>query len=324
MNFSLKGNWIDLIIVAVLIYFAFEGVRHGLWIILAEFTSFFISLLVSLRAYKLTADMLSANFNLPISVANALGFLLTAVIFEIILGYMFAYLISRLPEKLRRAKYGKMLGVIPSLGQGIILVSFVLMLLMGMPIRGDIKEDIGESKIGGFLVRKTSVAEKGINEIFGGVINDSLTYLTVKPNSEEILKLKVASFNLNIDETNEKQMFNLVNKERKDRGINELIWSDNIKLVARDYAKDMWQRQYFSHFSPEGEDVGDRLTGAKIQYYLAGENLALAPTLTLAHDGLMNSQGHRANILEKRFNKMGIGVVDNGYYGKIFVQVFSD
>jgi len=46
--------------------------------------------------------------------------------------------------------------------------------------------------------------------------------------------------------------------------------------------------------------------------------------LSTAHNGLMNSEGHRANILEPEFRKIGIGVIDNGVYGKMFVQVFTD
>jgi uncharacterized protein YkwD len=86
----------------------------------------------------------------------------------------------------------------------------------------------------------------------------------------------------------------------------------------------MWERQYFGHISPEGRDIGDRLNAAGIGYSLAGENLALAPTVTTAQNGLMNSEGHRANILEPKFKKIGIGVIDNGIYGKMFVQVFTD
>jgi uncharacterized protein YkwD len=70
--------------------------------------------------------------------------------------------------------------------------------------------------------------------------------------------------------------------------------------------------------------VGDRLQEHNVRYFLAGENLALAPTLNTAHEGLMNSPGHRANILEKNFRRIGIGVIDNGVYGKMFVQVFAD
>ena len=64
--------------------------------------------------------------------------------------------------------------------------------------------------------------------------------------------------------------------------------------------------------------------GKDIEYSLAGENLALAPTVETAHKGLMNSKGHRENILDEDYRQMGIGVIDNGVYGKMFVQVFTD
>lgn len=48
------------------------------------------------------------------------------------------------------------------------------------------------------------------------------------------------------------------------------------------------------------------------------------PTVIVAHNGLMNSEGHRANILSPEFSRVGIGVIDNGIYGKIFVQIFTD
>ncbi len=70
--------------------------------------------------------------------------------------------------------------------------------------------------------------------------------------------------------------------------------------------------------------MGDRLNEAAISYSVAGENLALAPTVQTAHNGLMNSEGHRKNILDPEFKKLGVGVIDNGVYGKMFVQVFTD
>ena len=119
-------------------------------------------------------------------------------------------------------------------------------------------------------------------------------------------------------------MFQKVNEERRKLAIKELVFDKNLVPVARSHAKDMWGRKYFAHVSPEGEDVGDRLQKFKISYTYAGENLALAPTTATAHTGLMNSKGHRENILDPRFTKLGIGVIDNGIYGKMFVQVFTD
>ena len=63
---------------------------------------------------------------------------------------------------------------------------------------------------------------------------------------------------------------------------------------------------------------------AGVEFFIVGENLAFAPTLEIAHDGLMQSPGHRKNILEEEFERVGIGVIDGGSYGRMFVQVFAD
>jgi uncharacterized protein YkwD len=119
-------------------------------------------------------------------------------------------------------------------------------------------------------------------------------------------------------------MVEKVNEERTKRGIGTVQFNEKLQDVARAHAKDMWNRSYFGHISPEGKDVGNRLQEAHVAYQIAGENLALAPTVSLAHNGLMESEGHRENILEPRFRKIGIGVISNGISGKMFVQVFSD
>lgn len=322
--FSLNGNWVDLVILVILLYYVLEGYRVGFWGILADFLSFLGSLLLSLRAYKFTAGLLRSNFSLSHSLSNAIGFLLTVVVLEIALSYLFAYLISQLPEKIKRIKWNRELGIIPALGEGIILTAFILSLILGLPLKPSFKKDITESKIGSYILKATQGAEKNINEIFGGAIEDSLTSLMIRPGSKESVPLEVGRQELAVDERSEAEMFRLINEERKKQGVRELIWYPEVIPVARAHAKDMWEREYFSHYSPEGEDVGDRLEKAQIKYFVAGENLALAPTLSTAHSGLMNSEGHRVNILSTDFNRVGVGVIDNGVYGKMFVQIFTD
>ncbi len=68
----------------------------------------------------------------------------------------------------------------------------------------------------------------------------------------------------------------------------------------------------------------DRLDKQSIPYLIMGENLAYAPTESIAHTGLMNSPGHRANILSPEFGQVGLGVIDAGIYGKMFVQEFTN
>ena len=321
---SLNGNWVDLLIIAAILFFVVEGVRHGFWVILADFFSFLGSLLISLRAYQLLAGLLRANFSLSPSVSNALGFLITAILTEALLGHLFGHAITKLPKKYLKIKGQKILAILPALGEGLIIVAFILTLILGLPVSPKIKLSAAESKIGGHILEQTSGVENKINEIFGGVIEDSLTYFTINPGSKERVVLEVAVQELQVDEVSERGMFKLINKEREAVGLNKLNWDTEIVLVARTHATDMWERKYFGHVSPEEKDAGDRLTEAGINYDYAGENLALAPTVSTAHVGLMNSEGHRENILDHKYNKVGIGVIDNGVYGKMFVQVFTN
>lgn len=320
----LKGNYIDLIIILVLIYFASEAWRHGFWVILVDFISFLGSILISLSFYKYIALFLRSNFSLSSSLSNAIGFLAMAVVTEGILGFILAQFLRLIPKKLRENILLRMAAVIPAIGEGFILIAFILTLAVAFPIKPEIKSDIVRSRLGGEILAKTVTLEKTVSEIFGGVIEDSLTYLTVKPGSRETISVPTASNDLRADTESAKEMFGLVNNERNKLGITQLIWSDKIAKVAQDYAFYMWRNHYFGHISLDGKDVGDRLKAAGINYSVAGENLALAPTVITAEGGLMNSQGHRENILNTEFKKAGIGVVDNGIYGKIFVQVFTD
>lgn len=321
---SLRGNWIDLVILVVILFFVSEAIRVGFWIMLVDFISFFLSLVVALRGYQYLGGFLRSNFSLTHSISNALGFLIIAVLIEGVFGLSFSFLVRKIPYKLWKGTWSKIVAVLPGIGEGLILSSFILTLLLGLPLDPKVKFDVTNSRIGGILVQKTSGLEAKVNEIFGGVIEDSLTYLTVAPGSREVVPISVDKRELTIDEVSEQGMFMLLNEERKKRGLKELMWDQKLTVVARAHATDMWERSYFGHISPEDEDVATRLDKAEVSYNIAGENLALAPTVSTAHTGLMNSEAHRVNILERDFKKVGIGVVDNGVYGKMFVQVFTD
>ena len=86
----------------------------------------------------------------------------------------------------------------------------------------------------------------------------------------------------------------------------------------------MFARSYFSHSTPEGRSPFDRLRAARLGFRAAGENLALSPNLKQAHQGLMNSPGHRANILNPAFGRLGVGIVDGGRRGLMVTQTFRN
>lgn len=120
------------------------------------------------------------------------------------------------------------------------------------------------------------------------------------------------------------QMLQLINAERKKYGLKLLTDDQALDNVAREHAADMFRRGYFSHNTPEGMDPFQRLRKAKIKYRFAGENLALAQTLLQAHKELMKSPGHRANILNPKYGRAGIGILKAGRHGLMITQEFRD
>ena len=121
---------------------------------------------------------------------------------------------------------------------------------------------------------------------------------------------------------NQKLMLDLINSERKKAGVQPLTFDKNIAKVAQIKAHEMVDRNYFSHTSPGYGSPFNMLTRFGIEYRSAGENLAGYRTVEGAHNGLMNSAGHRRNILNSSYNLVGIGIADSPRYGKIFVQMF--
>jgi uncharacterized protein YkwD len=119
-------------------------------------------------------------------------------------------------------------------------------------------------------------------------------------------------------------MFRQVNQARAQAGLPALVWDQNLTEVAQAHSKDMFAQGYFSHQGLDHSTPFDRMTAAGINYTAAGENIAYAANDTLAFNGLMNSPGHRANILEKSFGKVGIGVVSSPIYGEMFTQDFTN
>jgi uncharacterized membrane protein required for colicin V production len=118
------------------------------------------------------------------------------------------------------------------------------------------------------------------------------------------------------------EIFEKVNASRVEAGLQPLRWSGDLADVAARHAREMYVEGYFAHESPRTGSVGDRLRAAGISYRLAGENLALAATPNEVHNGLMDSPGHRANILGREFATVGIAVI-RGPLGLMTVQVFT-
>ena len=127
------------------------------------------------------------------------------------------------------------------------------------------------------------------------------------------------SSNLSQDE---KEVFDLINKQRTNNGLKALNIDSEVQKVARIKAQDMVNNNYFSHTSPTYGSPFDMLKKFSVSYKTAGENIAGNSSNSAAVTAWMNSSGHKANILNSSFNYTGIGVVSSSKYGKIYVQMF--
>lgn len=119
-----------------------------------------------------------------------------------------------------------------------------------------------------------------------------------------------------------RELFDLANLSRVEEGVRTLSWSPALAEVASAHGREMYKEGYFSHTSPQTGSVADRVTGAGIPFGLVGENLALAPTPAVVHQGLLESPSHRETMLDPRLVRVGIAVWE-GPLGLMTVQVFT-
>jgi uncharacterized protein YkwD len=233
-------------------------------------------------------------------------------------------LLNKGPQKETLKSLNRIFGIIPGILSGLLLSCFILSLIITLPFSVFLKHSVTNSKIGSGLVASTQGFAKNWNDVFGGAVNDTLSFLTVEPKTNQTVDLHFTVKNVTVDKNAEQQMFALLNKERTTRGIDPLVFSKELTNIGRTHCKDMFARGYFSHYTPEGLSPFDRMLSVSINFNYAGENLALAPNTELAMNGLMQSPLHKANILSINFNKIGIGVIDGGVYGQMFCQEFTN
>lgn len=324
-------NWIDFVILIVLLFYALEGYFAGFIASILDLISFVLSFIIGLKYYGVIGAILLETFSIPQGFSNAIGFFIMSFLSDMIIKLILFRFVSirtlsvRFYSKFPAFKIvNRFLGVIPGIFSGLILLAFLLTLSIALPLSAFIKQSVASSGIGKELVRRTQGFEKELNSIFGGAVNETLNFLTVTPQSNESVDLNFQVSNFSIDRNAEREMLVLVNKERTKQGIVLLVFNEQLAQVGRDHCEDMFRRGYFSHYTPEGLSPFDRMTQASIAFQVAGENLALAPDVNLAMQGLMNSRGHRENILSSDFGKVGIGVIDGGIYGQMYCQEFSD
>lgn len=317
-------NWVDLIIIIVIGLFGLSGYYKGFIRQATDFVFLIIALVVSIEFYIPLSEYLGNEFAVNQNFSKVAAFFLLWVGVQFVSNIAIHFLYPLIPKDIRKSIINKFLGAIPGVLWGIVFTFVSITLFAAFPIESKYKDDVLSSAIGSYASSNSGQVEKYVSDIFGDAISESLTFLTVKPNSGETKDLGFQTTEVTVCDLAEKEMLDLVNEERTAEGLEVLIRDEKLTNLAREHSRDMFARGYFAHVNPDGEDPFDRMKRWDITFMVAGENLALAPNVELAHDGLMNSPGHRANILTEEYGKVGIGCINGGPYGKMFSQEFTD
>src|SRR5215469_6346098 len=110
----------------------------------------------------------------------------------------------------------------------------------------------------------------------------------------------------------EKQLFDLVNRERARAGRSTLEWSDDLARAALKHSQLLAAHQELSHQFAGEPPLQERTGATGARFNSVAENVAEAPDVFTAHNGLMHSPGHRENILNPDYNAIGISIVQRG------------
>lgn len=317
-------NWIDITMLFVLAAYALQGLQRGFVLGTLDLLGFLLALLVAFRFYPAAADLLQPHVPLPPGLLKPLAFLGLWLLADVLLAIITRVLARPLALLGRVSSANGLLGVIPGALKGGVVVALVLALALAVPLPEPVKQNVSDSALGGRLAGELTALEHTLHDVFGDAVLDGINFATIRPQADERVELKFRMEDPQVDETAEARMLKLVNEERSQAGLPLLKTDPALVEAARAHSRDMLAQGYFAHASADGKSPAERARAAGARFRLAGENLALAPIVELAHDGLMKSAGHRANILSPHYSRVGIGVLDGGLHGKMFTQDFAD
>lgn len=318
-------NWVDLLLLLIILISAAGGWQRGFILSVLDLVRWLGSWIVALVFYRWLSACLGLVTDWTETWRFPIAFITLVVLSGIAIHIIGRLILKRVPIETHTHGLNRLLGIIPGVVSGVVAAAIVSALLYAVPISDSLSEAAQKSWLAERFAVYTDRLEDALTPVFSPALNQTLTKLiTVEPGSEESVELPYRVTNSNPEPSLEFQMLQMINQERTSRGLKPLAADPELVPVARGHSADMFARGYFSHYAPEGEDPFQRMADAHIKFRTAGENLALAPTLQIAHTGLMNSPGHRANILNPAFGRVGIGIMSGGRRGIMVSQEFRN
>ncbi|MCM5681812.1 CvpA family protein [Schlegelella sp. S2-27] len=317
-------NLVDAGLVLVAMLGLWSGWRRGFVVSASGLLVLVLGVAAAFWGYRYPASWLEAAVPSLGVWTQPVAFVLSYVLAWALFGTLAHQVVRATPNAAHLHGANRAAGLVPGLANGLINAAIVAVLLLSVPLFDGLSAQARDSVVAQRLAAPAEWAESKLAVIFDDAVQRTLTRLTVRPGSTERIQLPFQVQAPRARPDLEARMLEMLNKERAEAGLPPLKPDAELTGVARAHARDMFARGFFSHVTPEGRDPFDRMRAGGVRFLIAGENLALARTLPMAHQGLMNSPGHRANILRPAFGRVGIGVLDGGMHGLMVTQKFRN
>lgn len=326
-----RGLIVDAVVVAIVLFAIVRGWRHGSVREMFGLLGLAGGILLAPALAGPLAALFESSSTIDLNLARLIALIAVVALAElvvVVIGIRKAGGIQISGPRWLDRSGGVVLGVF----RGLTIASLFLYALLAMSA-GDqalpgFTQGVQESRSGDLLADTSSPFTNFYDALISR--SDDLRALTLwvrqqtefrESVPEDRLRFTGAGAGLRPDRPAERKLLELMNEERGRRGLDPLTWCAGCAEVARRHSKDMYEQGYFSHVSIDGLDPFDRMRRAKVAYEAAGENLAIAPSVTEAHAGLLASSDHRGNMLRPTFDQVGIGIY-RGPYGLMCTEIF--
>lgn len=322
---NLPFSAIDAAILLLIAAAVWGGYRSGFIATTYGLATWIVSFAAAVVFQTQAAQLVEKLGVLP-ATARPIGFIVVLVFVEALFslaGFFALTPIVRAVHRVRSIEVAdRVLGIFPAAARALFVMGIVLAAFVVSPVSSDIKAAIESSRIARGLIDQISALQPTLARL-SGQVGESVPLFVTRLGEDQSEPLDLPNdLQVSADPVAERQMLDLLNEERAAAGLRALIWDDRLLPVTRQHSEEMFRLKYFAHQSPVSGSPFERVKNAGITYSRAGENLAYAQSVSVAHRGLMQSQGHRENILRPEFTHIAIGVVSAGPYGRMFTQMF--
>ncbi|HLH74889.1 MAG TPA: CvpA family protein [Chloroflexota bacterium] len=319
---------LDVAILIVLAWFAIAGIRRGFVLSLFDVVALVLTIILATKTFHLVGALIATQFGISSLFADLFGFAAVMFVGEILRMIGAAIVSAALkPVFFAMPPLGYMnnlAGLFPGALRGLGYVSVALLVLQGIPLVSGLHTEIAQSPVASTVLNLIGGASPSFQNVMGLLVEGNTSILT-DPTAGVTSHLPIPSgIGSSPDPSAEKQLLDMTNLARTQAGLSPLVLDDNLSVVARVHSVEMFQMAYFSHDSPIYGTPVQRLQRAGLSFRVSGENIAYAPTISMAFSGLMKSADHRGNILSSDFHRVGIGVARAGLWGYMVTEDFTD